>query len=515
MLEAVEEMQSAVGYDVVIVCCSNLSAEKFWQARLEATISEVTGVSSTVVVAVHEDWDGGAGNGLGTLYAYHKACAQASARGIDLAAKLRAGASVALYHTAGKGTRMAPLPGAENNNKPGVKLPSLLRVGDAFRPLTVLEAVMRQTSTYARVRGGRVSVFWGDQVFVPSAGVKATTHAADIMAALRPMPTQEEWEAGQLHQYGLIAVDAKGDAMQLEKVTYETAKAYLPEDVQQVGTSLGSFSMSAALVEALLAEFEAELAAKKGSLDSDPHFWMPLTLKRADYVTVMCKKGTDEAVSGAHFDRMQAFRGKFQPEGSLLGCVDVGSAALWWDYGRLELYMRNNLHVAEDNASAEALRAFLRLGKEGRQQHNTIDRKTQVDPSAVVLNCNLGGGRVGAGCVLVNVTAPTVDVEGAVLVNVTSTAPVVGKGGLVYNAVHEEAGTLAADEVRADVFMPGQHVTMRSRLDVDSGKVWKQQLDGNSASFEGIYKANQPLDVAECQAECAAAHAAAAAKLLS
>ena len=29
------------------------------------------------------------------------------------------GKAVAIYHTAGKGTRLAPLPGAENNNKPG------------------------------------------------------------------------------------------------------------------------------------------------------------------------------------------------------------------------------------------------------------------------------------------------------------------------------------------------------------------------------------------------------------
>ncbi len=32
------------------------------------------------------------------------------------------------------------------------------------------------------------------------------------------MPTKEQWEAEALHQYGLIAVDSKGDAMQLEKV---------------------------------------------------------------------------------------------------------------------------------------------------------------------------------------------------------------------------------------------------------------------------------------------------------
>ena len=71
-----------------------------------------------------------------------------------------------------------------------------------------------------------------------------------------------EWEAEQLHQYGLIAVDPRGDAMQLEKVTYDVAKAYLPADVTAVGTSLGSFSVSAALMDALTDEFAAELKAK-------------------------------------------------------------------------------------------------------------------------------------------------------------------------------------------------------------------------------------------------------------
>ena len=58
-----------------------------------------------------------------------------------------------------------------------------------------------------------------------------------------------------------------------------------------MGTSLGSFSLSAALMDALLAEFDSELAAKTASLDSDPHFWMPLTLKKADYLEVMARKG--------------------------------------------------------------------------------------------------------------------------------------------------------------------------------------------------------------------------------
>ena len=84
-----------------------------------------------MVLAVSEDWSSasGAGNGLGTLYAFQKACRVAKEKydGLDLAAELNAGkVSAALYHTAGKGTRLAPLPASENNNKPGVVSISVL-----------------------------------------------------------------------------------------------------------------------------------------------------------------------------------------------------------------------------------------------------------------------------------------------------------------------------------------------------------------------------------------------------
>ena len=163
MLAEIDAMQGPEGFDVIIVCCSNLAAEKFWQARLTESVAEVTGCASTTVLAVHEDWNGGAGNGLGTLYAFQKACTKAAESGHgDLLEKLKGGAAMAIYHTAGKGTRMAPLPGAENNNKPGVKLPALLTIDGTPTPITVLECVMRQTSSYAPARKGRCSVFWGD-----------------------------------------------------------------------------------------------------------------------------------------------------------------------------------------------------------------------------------------------------------------------------------------------------------------------------------------------------------------
>ena len=83
-----------------------------------------------------------------------------------------------------------------------------------------------------------------------------------------------------------------------------------------VGTSLGSFSVDHAILSALIAEFDAELNAKTGQwrgycdfivvqhspnnasiscetgkLDTDPHFWMPMTLPRDGYVSLMTQKG--------------------------------------------------------------------------------------------------------------------------------------------------------------------------------------------------------------------------------
>ena len=107
-------------FDVTIICTTDDYQARYWMDLLENGI-----LKGNKVLAVSEDWNaaGGAGNGLGTLYAFQKACALCRSKynGMDLAAELAAGTiSAALYHTAGKGTRLAPLPASENNNKPGV-----------------------------------------------------------------------------------------------------------------------------------------------------------------------------------------------------------------------------------------------------------------------------------------------------------------------------------------------------------------------------------------------------------
>ena len=75
-----------------------------------------------------------------------------------------------------------------------------------------------------------------------------------------------------MEKYGVIAVSSgeKGDAAQVEKVDHPTAVRMLKNlgDIGQVGPSLGSFSVSAKILAALIEEFKDELTAKDGKLDT-------------------------------------------------------------------------------------------------------------------------------------------------------------------------------------------------------------------------------------------------------
>lgn len=257
--------------------------------------------------------------------------------------------SVGLYHTAGKGTRLAPLPGAENNNKPGVKLPATIKLNDGkSAAITILEAVIKQTSCYAKSRLGRLSVFWGDQVFIPTVPVEYTaTHHIDILCSLGPMLSEQEWREKGMEKYGLIAQSVGGEGAQVEKVDHATAVHLLKGlgSIKSVGASLGSFSVSSSILALLLEEFAVELQSKKGKLDSDPHLWMPMTLDKPAYLQLMAQKGITAEVSSAHFDRIEVMMRRFKADPSngslgIFGPVDVGQGLCWWDYGQLKLYQK-------------------------------------------------------------------------------------------------------------------------------------------------------------------------------
>ena len=209
------------------------------------------------------------------------------------------------------------------------------------------------------------------QVFVPSAGHCASgSHHVDILAQLGPMPTATEWSEKGLDKYGLIPVNEQGDASQVEKVTYETAMSLLKGfgKLAKVGPSLGSFSMTNEMMEVMLNEFAGELASKEAKMDTDPHFWMPLTLSKENYIAVMTKKGELDPDPATHWDRMVGVKTAIAtkaPDKRLFGAVDVGCDGYWWDYGQLRLYVKNNLMMLGDTIEANAYKRFYKIPESG------------------------------------------------------------------------------------------------------------------------------------------------------
>jgi hypothetical protein len=390
------------------------------------------------------------------------------------------------------------------------KLPFCNKIKDgSYKPLRVLEAVVKQTGIYASSRMGRLSVYWGDQVFIPSAPFQYTpTHHVDIMCTLLgdTAPSAEEWVAQGLHKYGVIAViksddGARSDAAQVEKVSHATATEMLSKlgNIGQVGPSLGSFSVSAEILKALCDEYSAELTAKTGKFDTDPHFWMPITLSCEDYCTLMKQKGVDEAVSKAHHERMSAMKSKFDLASlGLFGAVDVGKSACWWDYGLLKLYSTNSLLVLEDTDDAKLLHKF--LGVTEKHVESSLEG-VEVDDISRTYATKAKKGYI-KNSVLANVQASEIQADGAIIVNCVAKTIKAGKGAILYNLVDEsEAGISAADGevIVAVTDESGDSVMLKSRMDIDGGDAWKQKLEMNEASFEDVHTKNKDANIGEIE----------------
>jgi hypothetical protein len=375
--------------------------------------------------------------------------------------------------------------------------------------------VIKQTSCYASSRLGRLSVFWGDQVFIPTAPVCYTvSHHADILCSLGPMLSEADWMAKGMDKYGLIAQCAGGRTAQVEKVTHATAVQLLSSlgEIQSVGASLGSFSISNQLLEALLTEFASELLSKQGKLDSDPHLWMPMTLDAQAYVLLMRQKGIAESASAAHHARIRsmlaAFHGKHgTKDEEMFGAVDVGQGVLWWDYGQLKLYQANTLLMAADSAEAAMLRSFLGIHASQRVKDSSLGR-VQVDSASCISSCAFSKGRI-QNCVMSNVRCDYIDAQDCVLVNVTAERVVGRAGSIGYNLIAPVI-ELTDQAVSVGVFeASGSHFVINSAVNIDGGTAWEARVKGNDKSFEQVYEFNAAACPRTLEKVIAAAHDAA------
>jgi hypothetical protein len=478
----------STGMDIVIICASNKATADFWEQRMEQTRQYLL-PPETLVICVDEDWSGeGAGNGLGTLYAYQKALLKAKEKyGIDVLQQQAERAAIAMYHTAGFGKRLAPLTITENGIKSAVKLPGfihpVLAGSDETPPLmTLLEATIKQSQIYGASRKGRLSVFWSDQVFIPSNSCNYTPDShIDILVKMVPFPTQENWEKQHLENYGLVAWNASGSAKLFDKCSYTTFQGILADNkaLAQKGLaiSMGTFSLSTPMLIALLNEFERELKEKTVLLDSDPYFWMPMTLDLETYYSAMKARKVSSEVIKNHYDRMQNLKSKFSeqfPEKALFSAVDIGSKSYWWDYGTVDSYFKNNIIMTQNCKESTLMRKFFNINA------------TQDD--ALVIGSHILKRQL-ENSIVIGVEAENIILKDSIMIG-CSVKSFEGQKVLAYHIHENETITLGPENVRADAFIqePCQHLKFIAPLSSDGKSNWKIKLPHNHYSWEEAIK---------------------------
>jgi len=344
-------------------------------------------------------------------------------------------------------------------------------------------------------------------VFLPSvAFTYQPTHHIDIMCTLLgdSAPTAEEWAAQGLEKYGVIAVlkgsspDAVAEAAQVEKVDHATATQMLGQlgTIGQVGPSLGSFSVSAAILSALVGEYSSELAEKTAKFDTDPDFWMPLTLSQDDYVFLMNQKGIEKDTSSAHYERMKKFNDSFDRAGmGLFGAVDVGKDACWWDYGQLKLYSKNSLLLLDDsNPESALLRKFLSLDHgpvTAESSTGEEDEQVLSMTHSYAFASKLSQGSLKDSLVC-QVTTKEIHADGAIIVNCVAPKITAGKNSILYNLMSEDPIIAEDGQVMVAVSEEdGTSFVLKSRMDLDGGKAWETVVEGNEMSFSQVHKKNK------------------------
>ena len=189
-----------------------------------------------------------------------------------------------------------------------------------------------------------------------------------------------------------------------------------------------------------------------------------------------------------------------------------------WDYGQLQLYVNNNkkLLLGDDDHEAATMRAFFGVAAGRVSADSTVGAGVAVSGGSCVASSKVGSGSV-AGSLLSSVNAASVTCEGAILVNVTAKSIRVAPGCVVYNVatagdlVLDEAGSVLTTALLGGTGGAVDEVPMRSRVDLDGGKAWKEAVLANAKSFEQVYEANSDADVGAMEAHSKGLHAAAAA----
>lgn len=481
------------GYDVIIVTTHSPQEAAYWQDRLTSTKGIVSNRECRIL-SVHEDWnsENGAGTLLGTLYAWKNAEKKAySTEGVSLAGELASGKSIAIYHIAGLGARLAPLHGAECNSKSAVKLPCLISSETSQSPMTILEGVILQTGPFARSRGGRLSVWWGDQIFIPSRFEGPATHHIEMFARkTKVSPAMES--------YGLLLPGEYCSGKLREKMKIEQIDRCVPPDPdgeRYAYISMGSFSISSAFLHALLLEFEPELKGKNVRHNSDADLWQPLTSTLEEYLEAGRSSHTWARVSRfwKSFEASPGFSGLKK-----LGFIDMGDS-FWWDFGNVRSYQENLLKIMGNTREGEVMRDFFRVGSWPVCISESDTGSTEIVDS-LIIGSTIKQGSVRNSIVL-NSHLKEAELDHCIVIESVVMKRLLGSLSISYRDMERDDLLLATGEASAGIFVPpATRFRMRLKITANGKDNWRKKILDNPCTFFEVWQLQKGVDCNEQEA---------------
>jgi len=303
-----------------------------------------------------------------------------------------------------------------------------------------------------------------------------------------------EWKTDGLEKYGFFASDLQGASQYLEKVTFGTIKQLIKDQKiagdKRVAISIGSFSLSPAMMAAFLEEFAPELAKKNEMINVEHSLWMPLTLDLDNYSMLMEPMGwSKERIINQH-NRITAFKDRFivkHPEAKLLGISDIGKDSYWWDYGTIDNYFESLQKLTKQGEESDAMRKFYHIPARSASQPG---EPLQIDAASIVLGSSIESGNI-RNSIIINVTAKSVNFDNTIAIS-SSFNNIVLSNSLYYNVKEDQDLFALPKSVRADLFLKSTQdpIKISTQLGRDGKADWETRLEGNPYSYEELEKLN-------------------------
>ncbi|MEO0811692.1 MAG: hypothetical protein AAFY60_02435 [Myxococcota bacterium] len=494
------------------------AAQRFWLNQLERMQPEF---GATALASLHEDLP--VNQAFGLLLMWQR-----------IREQYEAGRGALLAFVFGEGSRATPLTECEGGQKPAMRSFVMRGVPPQRRAQSIVELALRYFAPvehYLRKSGfNGVVVKWGDEIQIPTLpldGSDPRFASADIVRFVSISRMNEDLAANK----DWVGVDESGNVTAfiprrpLAQMAALAERGVLQErdDGLYGGINLGSIAVSDRFLDALLAEFSAEVndpnADRKARPDLDPQLFTALTLATIDDVTerqAAWEQALSESTAMAKlaesmpdlFARLRAVVEGFKERhghGVRIVAMDFGDQ-YWGDIGQHRAMFELYTSLLSRDEEGEIARALAGLEEQVDANGNRLAGNTFIGSGAVVRNSVLIDAKIHSGevhnSVLIGTHCGELHANNAFDVQSTvSTLSLKPRSGS-YRVVDRGRCEVAAGERLTTVVLPDEFHHLRVHEDDplrDRERCYDVAIRGNPIAFAKAHEYALGADLSACE----------------